>query len=250
MRSYWLRTDENGKSELAFLPLHFVQMMSDLAANDKGFEHVRMLRRGAGVTGAGPGAVRKLGIVVSGLIQVASNDTEAIVGPGDVLFVDDHRSMGHTLTYQGEARLLQIDVADDWTPPEIVQPLPYRSEPTLGEESQILELAMRSRMPSFADFGQIFDGTPQQAAPRPTLGGTFLELRPGIIERWRSAGTFGLFAVLSGRLRVAVAGAESAVLSSGGLCLIQDAAMEIFFSADEPTRIVALSLPSSSSWLL
>ncbi|MCU1394823.1 MAG: hypothetical protein JWM34_3251 [Ilumatobacteraceae bacterium] len=237
LRSMHLRTDPNGLAELVpmSLPVMDIGALNALKSSGVRFRSLRALRREHGRPGAGPGTSRKFAVMISGSLHVAAASSECTLSPGGILFVDDHDSAGHALTYFGEARLLQVEVNEDWhatgRTPEV-----HGDDPGgAGRSTQQFRLTADDRLVAVGpeSFEELIPPSWSSLGPR----GAFIVLAgDGGRARWTSDGGAVVVVVLGGHLVVSVLGslggdAPPALLAAGDLVALGDQPFELELSA-------------------
>ncbi len=160
-------------------------------------------------------------VVAPGGIDVAATDDDATLRPGDVLFVDDLSSAGHTLTYR-DSRIVRIDVADSWTPHESF----HRRSTTGSDEAtdgKVTEMFVADGQADFRSLDQLF-GRAGRDRSQADVGRVVTSLSPGSFGDWHTEKASSLVLVLTGgfELEVGGDGGHVEVFRAGDICLVQN----------------------------
>ncbi|MFC4946710.1 hypothetical protein [Pseudonocardia sp. GCM10023141] len=256
MRSFWMVTDGAGGSRLESLPLPFVHVGATMTDADRArtpdpslagqVRVVRPIRRRDGETTLGrDGATRRLVVIVAGSLAVVAGESNAMLVPGDVLFVDDAASGDHKLTWAGEARAVEIDVEDGWLPTGSVPPAVEDGGRGPGDAPRVDRIRVRDDKAHFDPFDTFFPAGSEQVDRF-----TFTCFSPGLSGDWHTEDRPNLVLVFAGGFELEVGGTGGArVFGPGDVCLIEDGHGQGHQTRIKgETRILVLALPDGHRW--
>ena len=258
MKSLRLCTDGAGSSKLESLSLPFLFFGPTATDGDRArmpkpevavaYESVRLVRQRDGHREqGGDDRSRRLLLVVSGGVRACAGDMRASLGPGDVLFVDDPESARHELRFEGDSRIVRIDVADSWAPQGLVPPA--LDEPRRDGGPLLKQMYVEGEQARFRDADALFD----DGAPRPVARVMFMCLSADQFGDWHTEEATSLVVVLSGGFELEVGGDGGAVevFRAGDVCLVQDHHGQGHISRTHgETRFVAIAVPEEHVWEL
>ncbi len=261
MRSFRLRTDGAGTARIESLELPFMHVGPTATADDAArmpppelagaYVAARAVRHADGTVAQGPAAIRHLVVVVSGAIVVAGAYQTAELSPGDVLLVDDLGSTGHTLTYRGDVRTVELDLADQWVPTGVVPPPLADPRRSGTDEPKVRRIEVVDEQARFAAFDGLHPEQPGSIELDPVLGAMWLSLSPDSFGDWHTEEPASLVVVLSGGFELEVGGGGGAteVFAAGDVCLVKDHSGQGHISrTDGETRFVALTFSADKEW--
>ncbi|WP_236792204.1 hypothetical protein [Amycolatopsis sp. GM8] len=231
MKSYWLVTDGAGGSRIEALPLPYAYVGPTATDADRHrmpppelareVRAVRSIRSAGGGVAAGGTAVRRLLFLVSGSLTVATADMTAVLDPGDVLFVDDLASNKHTLTYRGDARALEVEVTDSWTPQGSVAPVLADDARRADADPLLREMYVADGKANFRSLPGFFEESSDTARPIQAL--SFVGLSPDSFGDWHTEKPISLVFVLAGGFELEVGGTGGTqVFRPGDVCVVRD----------------------------
>lgn len=185
---------------------------------------------------------RCLRFVIEGDVRVHAGNGEARLTRGDVVLVDDLDSTGHEVLSSGGARILDVEVDDDWTPSGAVPP-PLVRPPTAAVASRI---DVEGGEAHFGEFGALA----AHGAVQDIEGLTFLCLTDGVASDWHVDASVSLVVVLAGGFELEVSGRGGCrVFYAGDVCLVDDRVGRGHITRSRgETRIAALALPEGHGW--
>jgi len=256
VKSLRLCTDGAGSSKLESLPLPFLFFGPTATEADRArmpkpevavaYESVRLVRpRDGHREHGGDDRARRLVLVVSGGIDVCAGGMRASLRPGDVLFVDDPESAQHELGFEGDSRIVRIDVADSWEPNGVVPPALDESRRDGGP--LLKHMYVEEEQARFREADALFD----DGTPRPVARVMFMGLSPDQFGDWHTEESTSLVVVLSGGFELEVGGGGGAmeVFRAGDVCLVQDRHGQGHISRTHgETRFVAVAVPDEHVW--
>jgi quercetin dioxygenase-like cupin family protein len=257
MRSFLLRPDGRGDSRLESLALPFSVFGPTATDDDRAampppdlareIVSVRPVRH---LNGTQQGATaRHLALVVSGTVELRASYQRAILRPGDVLFADDPGGE-HVLAYEGDCRILEVEVTGSWAPQGIVPPPVEDNQRGSGDVPKLQYMFVADEKAHFRDFGDLFPPPPGMVKPQPALGLSLVCLSPDSFGDWHTEKAVNLVVVLSGGFELEVGGAGGAqVFRAGDICLVEDLHGQGHITRTHgDTRFAAIAIPDSHGW--
>lgn len=237
MRSIWVYRDESGVPRQRPLPLPFRRISRPIdpeifrrqaRGEDVGRPRLlegsalRAVRLGAGEEV--PRSARHLHLVVSGEVEIATDDgVSSSVTAGDA-FLDEAGSGGRIVS-KGESGILQLDVPEAWTPEGALEDVEDALPPDPARSPELLRMYTAQDGKSyFRPFDTLFPGRKGSGPSVPMVGFHFVEFPPGFVIDWHPEGVNNCVFVFTGALELEVGGGEGEIrfFRRGDVCLAED----------------------------
>lgn len=257
MKSIWLGTDGLGRSRLRSLPLPFLYAGPTTTDHDRAHmappelarevTAVTAIRHPDGPERRDKPDRRRLVFLASGRLAVETVDSGVVLGPGDALFVDALGSACHTVTFSDDCCVLEVDVAEGWTPQGAVAPDLDERRRGPAEGARIAGVFVDNETPRFRGLPSLFStGSP---TPQPVHAMSLLCLSPDVVGDPHTEPATSLVMVLSGGFELQVGGEQSQIFQAGDICLVEDHHGQGHGTRTHgETRICALILPDDHQW--
>ena len=187
---------------------------------------MRCLHAGAGACAVFEGGGRLLSFVISGQVEIDSDNRGVLtLDPGDLFLADNGAACEGAVRVLGDCRLLQLKVGADWPDAKARPPLTLSSHQRDGQPGNFKRMYLgadgRSR---FRGFDGLFQPAGTWSAFRPLIGFRFIGMADGTFIDWHPEIVNNLVVVLSGALELEVGGGGGAVeiFRAGDVCLAED----------------------------
>jgi quercetin dioxygenase-like cupin family protein len=199
---------------------------------------------------AGGRSARRLHVVVAGSLRVEVPEMRALVGAGDVLFLDtpDLPDAPVRLSAAVPSCYLEIEVDDEWPAAGTVPPALDEGRRSPASPPSLLRLASDGEVAHLTTLDRLFSPPPSQTQEVTTM--TFVCLSPGMRSDWHTEPGVSLVVGLAGGFELGVGGTGGRrTLRPGDVCLVEDFEGQGHTSAsDGETRFLALALPRDHRW--
>jgi hypothetical protein len=202
-------------------------------------------RVGAGTVVEGP-RTRSLRFPLEGRLRVVAANGNVDLEPGDVAFVDDLAGSGHRVEGITDALLLDVEVAEGWSPSGSV-PAPTDSGRPAGERPRFRRMFVEDDIAHFAELAEVHAEMPKA---QPVDGLSITCLTDGVEGDWHTESAINLVVVLSGGFELEVPGEGAVqVFRAGDVCLVDDRTGKGHMTRTRgETRFAALTLPENHCW--
>lgn len=170
-----------------------------------------------------------LNFVISGLVQIAADDTLIEMGPGSLFLVDEGEGRSQAIRPQSGCHLIQLSIGEEWPAAvsgdrsTVVIPSRPSSQvrPTHNLKRMYRAVDDRSR---FRPFDTLFASETSASTLRPIIGFRFIVFPDQAFIDWHPEVVNCLVIVLSGELELEVGGDGGQVeqFCAGDVCLAED----------------------------